>query len=276
MQQVFGQRKVKDVKDPKLRSEEPRLQTVVSSPPEDLEGRKKESVSYASPSYYNAPKITPLNLVLICGLLIMSLLTFYLYSQNSQTSATLQQVMLSFDGKKSEFAQLAVGMKRRMEELHLHKEKSHATLQELQEEVDTLQAELTKAKHAVHEEKTKAQRLHRDNEELHKKLQVKSQELKVLEEQASKFEKEMNRLTKAIHTMQGDPPADVDNGDYEALYRKQDEQQRRAKGVHVRTRGGSRRRSSEASPEQTTNAGSEEATATRTAQMAENGQGASD
>lgn len=47
-------------------------------------------------------------------------------------------------------------------------------------------------------------------------LQVKSNELKVLEDQTRMFEKEMNQLTKTIHTLQGDTQHDVaGNTDYQ-------------------------------------------------------------
>lgn len=48
-------------------------------------------------------------------------------------------------------------------------------------------------------------------------IQVKSSELKILETQTSQFEAEMSRLSKAIHTLQGEVQDDVDSGtiDYE-------------------------------------------------------------
>jgi len=48
-------------------------------------------------------------------------------------------------------------------------------------------------------------------------MQVKSSELKILETQTGMFESEMGRLTKTIHTLQGEVQQDVDSSttDYE-------------------------------------------------------------
>ncbi len=96
-------------------------------------------------------------------------------------------------------------------------------------QIQELHEEATNIKHTLHEEHTKSLRLHRDNIELHRKLKIKSEELKVLEAQTGGFEAEMNRLTKAIHKVQGEVQTEVDAGgtDYEVLFRKQGEQQQR-------------------------------------------------
>lgn len=168
-------------------------------------------------------------IVLLVGALIVSIiLSFYGLSEAASARAALKSVSSATNGRATEFAQNLASQKRRIEELDLYKAKAEEREKLQAREVKTLQDELTKTKHTLHEQETRARRLHRDNVELHKKLQVKSSELKMLEDQTHTFEAEMGKLTKSIHTIQSGVQQEAESTtDYELLFKKQQEQRDR-------------------------------------------------
>lgn len=168
--------------------------------------------------------------VLLVGAVIFSMgLAVYMSSEATSSKAKLRDLELSLHAKQTEFSQVMAATKHRVSELDSYKAKAEEREKLLQKEIKQLHEGAIDDKHKLHEEEIKFRRMHRDNVELHKRLKVKSAELKILEEQTHSFEAEMSRLTKAIHTLQGDTQADVDtNTDYEVLYKKQEEQRKRA------------------------------------------------
>lgn len=168
-------------------------------------------------------------IVLLVGALIISIiLSFYGLSEAANAKAALKAMTSTTNSRTTEFAQNLASQKRRIEELDVYKAKAEEREKLQAVELKTLHEELTQTKHSLHEEETRARRLHRDNVELHKKLQVKSSELKVLEDQTHLFEAEMSKLTKSIHTLQGDVQQQAESTeDYEMLYKKQKEQKDR-------------------------------------------------
>jgi chromosome segregation ATPase len=168
-------------------------------------------------------------IVLLVGALIVSIiLSFYGLTEAVNAKSALKSISSTSNVRATEFAQNLAAQKRRIEELDVYKAKAEEREKLQALEIKTLHDELTNTKHSLHEEETRARRLHRDNVELHKKLQVKSSELKVLEDQTHLFEAEMSKLTKSIHTLQGDVQQQAEAADdYEQLFKKQKEQKER-------------------------------------------------
>ncbi|GAX81357.1 hypothetical protein CEUSTIGMA_g8788.t1 [Chlamydomonas eustigma] len=170
----------------------------------------------------------PVTVVLVGAVLVASCIAWYFNSQLAISHVALQQLTAASHEKQTQHAKAMSIAKHRIEGLELAQKTSSEKEKTLEGQVMQLHEELTNAKHALHEEHVKSLRIHRDNVDLHRKLKIKSEELKVLEAQTGQFETEMNRLTKAIHKVQGEVQHDVDAAtDYEVLYKKQKEQQQR-------------------------------------------------
>lgn len=175
-------------------------------------------------------------IVLLVGALVLSLcFAAFKHSEASQKAMTVHELAATLQAKTTEYAQKMATYKHRLDELEAGKRSADDAGKDNKRELEKLQEELTRVRHSLHEEQTKAIRIQRDNQDLLRKLKTKSTELKVLEDQTRSFEKEMNQLTKTIHTLQGDVQQHTESSDYQALYKRQEEQQQRLKDKQDKT-----------------------------------------
>lgn len=210
--------------------EEGRSSGIASSAEDDTDFYKR-----IERSYYPPPRNgwNPTTVVLVAIMLLSLCFAWYQTQQVNDSRRQIAELTLTMSTRATEVAMHAHGNKQRLERVEEGKKRADEKVAELQGEVSKLHDEVTQLRHDLHEEQVKYSRMQRDNQDLHKKIKVKSAELKVLEDQTQMFGREMAQLTKTIHTLQGEVADEDAIGDYEALYKKQEAQQKRFKSGGV-------------------------------------------